>query len=214
MSVVDGSNEFEIHILSGFMQHTTNYAKIRQIWRLNNRISAEVSGGNYKDLIQYLWVSMSRGFSGTRGLLESGDWHLAQQKETKVAGLDVDTNKSNPRFDDDFGQWKAQGVHQFATRRFIEPVEVVNTAPVLRVTARRGLMLRAGAGPGLEFDIFQKLPARPAVLERSREGDWVGVDLEGNGLLDGYCHGAFLARLVAPGNPNSDRRFLRSKTEI
>ena len=50
-----------------------------------------------KELIQLTWLAMSRGFRGTREALEAGEFHLAQRAPaTKLCGLDVDFNDSNP----------------------------------------------------------------------------------------------------------------------
>ncbi|CCD96012.1 conserved hypothetical protein [Bradyrhizobium sp. ORS 375] len=62
------------------------------------------------------------------------------------------------------------------------------------VIARDGLKLRGG--PGTNFGSEKTLPAGTelTVVERSMvDPAWVRVDLEGDGLLDGYVFAAFLA---------------------
>ncbi|CCE02539.1 SH3 domain-containing protein [Bradyrhizobium sp. STM 3809] len=62
------------------------------------------------------------------------------------------------------------------------------------VIARDGLKLRGG--PGTNFGSEKTLPAGTelTVVERSAvDPAWVRVDLEGDGLLDGYVFAAFLA---------------------
>jgi Bacterial SH3 domain len=62
------------------------------------------------------------------------------------------------------------------------------------VIARNGLRLRGG--PGTNFDIEKTLPAGTpvnVVAVSTVDPAWVRVDLEGDGLLDGYVFGAFLA---------------------
>jgi len=58
------------------------------------------------------------------------------------------------------------------------------------VIARGGLKLRAG--PGQNFGTVRSYPAGTAVHVLAREGEWAQVDLQGDGLADGFmCH-AFL----------------------
>ena len=62
------------------------------------------------------------------------------------------------------------------------------------VIARSGLKLRGG--PGTNFESERTLPAGTElnVVEiSSQDPSWVRVDLEGDGLLDGYVFAAFLA---------------------
>lgn len=63
--------------------------------------------------------------------------------------------------------------------------------PRYKVTARNGLRMRSG--PGTAFDIVTTLHAGQVVSVVSQNGDWCQVDLEGDGLSDGYCHGGYLA---------------------
>ncbi len=60
------------------------------------------------------------------------------------------------------------------------------------VIARSGLRLRAG--PGTAFDTRQSLPAGTRVGVLAREGEWAQVDLEGDGLADGYMFHSLLRR--------------------
>jgi Bacterial SH3 domain len=69
------------------------------------------------------------------------------------------------------------------------------------VIARNGLKLRGG--PGTNFDSEITLPAGTElnVVETSRlNSAWVRVDVQGDGLLDGYVFAAFLAPVGAGGN--------------
>ncbi|WP_019675235.1 M15 family metallopeptidase [Arsukibacterium perlucidum] len=62
-----------------------------------------------------------------------------------------------------------------------------------RVSARDGLRLRAGPGTG--FDIKTTLVSGQLVNVLGNSGDWSQVDLQGDGLADGYCHTGFLEQL-------------------
>ncbi|SNY56842.1 D-alanyl-D-alanine carboxypeptidase [Arsukibacterium tuosuense] len=62
-----------------------------------------------------------------------------------------------------------------------------------RVTARDGLRLRAG--PGTDFDIITVLASDQQVSILNQSADWSQIDLEGDGLADGYCYSGFLKPL-------------------
>jgi hypothetical protein len=67
------------------------------------------------------------------------------------------------------------------------------------VVARGGLKLRGG--PGTNFPSDRTLPLGTelnVVSIDSADTSWVRVDLEGDGLLDGYVYAAFLERASAP----------------
>lgn len=58
------------------------------------------------------------------------------------------------------------------------------------VTARTGLRLRSGPGP--EFPFEKELAHGTLVWTGEVKGDWIMVDIEGDGKFDGYVHKAFL----------------------
>ncbi|TSD88346.1 SH3 domain-containing protein [Mycobacterium sp. KBS0706] len=67
------------------------------------------------------------------------------------------------------------------------------------VVARDGLRLRGG--PGTDFPYSRTLPLGTELTVVSVDPgnpDWVRVDLEGDGLLDGYVFAAFLAAATGP----------------
>lgn len=72
-----------------------------------------------------------------------------------------------------------------ALNTFEQPVRTA------RVIARDGLRLRAG--PGTSFDIKTTLVNGQQVSVLNTSGEWSQVDIEGDGLADGYCHSGFLA---------------------
>jgi Bacterial SH3 domain/D-alanyl-D-alanine carboxypeptidase len=59
-----------------------------------------------------------------------------------------------------------------------------------QVIARAGLRLRAG--PGTQNDIIGRLEPGQRIRVLSTIGDWSLVDLQGDGLADGYCSHGFL----------------------
>jgi Bacterial SH3 domain/D-alanyl-D-alanine carboxypeptidase len=63
-----------------------------------------------------------------------------------------------------------------------------------RVIARRGLRLREG--PGSKYEIVENLRNGQIVTVVSMSDEWFQVDVEGDGLVDGYCHSGYLALVV------------------
>ncbi|GAA0852826.1 M15 family metallopeptidase [Aliiglaciecola litoralis] len=67
----------------------------------------------------------------------------------------------------------------------------VSNRPRYQVTARNGLNMRGGPGTG--FPVVATLRSNQLVDVMKTDGDWCQVDLEGDGLADGYCHSGYLA---------------------
>lgn len=74
------------------------------------------------------------------------------------------------------------------------PSRTTAGAQQYRVIARRGLRLREG--PGTAYDVVDTLQSGQTVTVVSTSGEWCQVDVEGDGLADGYCHSGFLAPLA------------------
>ncbi len=136
-----------------------------------------------KGLTELAWLSMSRGFRGTREALEAGAFHLAQRAPAStLCGLGVDLNEANPHRPD-FGEFlidadtQAHEDHAPKWERY-------------RVIARRGLRLREG--PGKQFDIVGGLSHGQTVFVLSVSEGWALVDIEGDGKVDGFASAGFL----------------------
>lgn len=135
-------------------------------------------------LVDLVWLSGSTGWSGTKQALTDGSWALFQKdldQASPVGGFDHDGNVVNPA-QADFGQFDATGV-QVTPRG-------MGAAALLRVAARSGLNLRTG--PGESFRVMQTLPQGALVRGLSQDGGWVAVDLEGDGVRDGYMFAGLL----------------------
>jgi hypothetical protein len=124
------------------------------------------------------WLAVSRGWRETARFDASGRWHLKQNQETALCGLTIDTDETNPA-QPDFGA-------------FVPDTALLPPAAGLRfrVNARRGLRLRAG--PGTDFDVTGLLAFGREVQVIGQSGDWAKIDIEGDGLADGFAHLAFL----------------------
>lgn len=65
-----------------------------------------------------------------------------------------------------------------------------NSSNIFTVNARGGLRMRSG--PGRDFPIIKLLALGSALVVLKHEGEWAQVDLEGDGVADGFVHGSFL----------------------
>jgi uncharacterized protein (TIGR02594 family) len=132
----------------------------------------------------YIWLSGSTAWSGTRSMLGTDQWALFQ-KDLNVpfpaGGFFFDGNVQSPAFPN-FGQFTLDGPAADAPQ--------VRTRTLMEVTARGGLLLRSG--PGQSFDKLATLPRGKFVEGIRRVGEWIEVDLEGDGASDGYMHSGFL----------------------
>jgi len=131
-------------------------------------------------LAQRAWLSQSVGWSGYAAFLKSGRWALSQAMPTTIAGVECDPNKSGEAADiGDFALIIGElAGHEHDSRQ-------------MRVNARGGLRLRAG--PGTDFDSLRLLPLGTPVFALKTVGSWTMVDVEGDGVADGFVSGAFLS---------------------
>ncbi|MDI7860455.1 TIGR02594 family protein [Rhizobiaceae bacterium n13] len=135
-------------------------------------------------LADYIWLAGALGWSGTRRALERGNWTLFQKYMAvrfPFADIHYDGNIFNPAFAS-FGQ--------FDRAAALDSPKGEGSAALFRVIARSGLNLRAG--PSDTYRIIQSYPLDTIVTGRGREGEWVKVDIEGDGDADGYMHRTFL----------------------
>ncbi|MDZ3991942.1 TIGR02594 family protein [Pseudomonas sp. Teo4] len=144
-------------------------------------------------LASLVWLSGSLGWSGTRQMLATDRWALFQKAlERNEAGISHDGNIASPAFSD-FGQFHLGGAN---APEIGQPAST--PLALMRVTARSGLNLRRG--PGREFTDIDTLPLNTVVRALGRNGDWIKVDREGDGVAEGFMFAEFLAP-VAGGLP-------------
>lgn len=62
-----------------------------------------------------------------------------------------------------------------------------------KVNARSGLRMRAGAGA--EFDVLSVLPLNKSLYVGNYIDNWIEVDLEGDGVIDGWVYKTYLEKI-------------------
>ncbi|MDX2367573.1 MAG: glycoside hydrolase family protein [Colwellia sp.] len=72
----------------------------------------------------------------------------------------------------------------------VEPEMVIEQ---YKVNARSGLRMRAGAGA--EFEILSTLPLNTALSIGKEIDNWVEVDLENDGVIDGWVYKTYLVKI-------------------
>jgi hypothetical protein len=138
-------------------------------------------------LARRAWLAQSTGWTGHAKFLESERWTLNQAMPTTIAGVPCDPNTA--------GEGKEIGDFWLT---LAQPAALAPPTPLvgqMRVNARSGLRLRSG--PGVEFDFKKTLPFNTRVHPLKTVGGWTAVDLQGDGVADGFVSSAFLED-VAP----------------
>ncbi len=144
--------------------------------------------------------------STLRRKLNTGDYNaVPSQLSVWVMATDPATGKKRPlnglvRRRAAEGQlWlKPEGAAVADAERMPQKVEGVEDARVdgkvrSEVIARSGLRLRGG--PGLQFGVIKTLPAGAVVYAGREQGEWIEIDLQGDGLADGWAFASYLRSL-------------------
>lgn len=132
-------------------------------------------------LVQLAWLAQAKGWAGYSAFLKSNRWAIRQEMPAQVAGVDCDPDVAAT----DFGDFLLP--RATAT---VEPAADSSPAPVMQVNARSGLNLRAG--PGLDFSGLRLLARGTTVHALKIIEGWTQVDLQGDGIADGFVSSAFL----------------------
>jgi uncharacterized protein (TIGR02594 family) len=142
--------------------------------------------------VELVWLAAARRWSGTQDALASGQWTLDQrflELRAEMGGFIYDGNVFNPAAAN-FGQFGAGGAHDSPLGE--------GSAALYRVTARPNLNLRPT--PDTLGRSIGSLPTDMMVRGLERSGDWIKLDLDGDGRADGFAHSAFL-QAVSGGVP-------------
>lgn len=186
----DFFRQSELSVIIPYFEEVRN--ALGSTWRAGSYGSGTIGKTmKSRDLIDLIWLSGSTGFHGTRDMLATDEWTMFQSaldKRFPGAGFPYDANRLREGVTD-LGQFRLDG----AAAPVVPPRP---TAPgaLMEVVARSGLRLRTG--PGAEFPSPEVLPNGTVVHALGRNGDWVKVDLQGDGSVDGFVHGDFL-RLIS-----------------
>lgn len=147
-----------------------------------------------RKLADLIWLAGATGWSGTRDVLRTDEWAIFQKALHKTwpgGDFGYDGNLLNPAHSE-FGQFRF-GEHNPGVP---DPTRNV----LMEVVARSGLKLRRG--PGTQYSDIVSLPMGSLVSASDRAGDWLRVDIEGDGVFDGFMFEKFLEP-VSGGFPAS-----------
>ncbi len=128
----------------------------------------------------YAWLAGATGWRETSQFDQTKRWHLKQKIDHPakvVCGVTIDDNFVNSN-EPDFGYFKI----------FDSP----SLGKQFQVIARSGLRLRSG--PGLDFDVIDVMAFQSQVFLGRRQNDWVEIDLEGDGFVDGWAFASYLIK--------------------
>ena len=144
---------------------------------------------------ELVWLAATKSWSGTKAMLRTSDWALLQSWPPIGAPLDHDGNTVSPAWPE-FGQFTPGA-------SALQHVHPTPNVVLMEVTARSALNVRRG--PDQSYPVDAVLPRETLVHALGGSGDWVLVDLNGDGEADGYVLGGFLAP-VSGGFPLPEGR--------
>lgn len=177
------------------------FAEVRQMLDARFRVGVYGSGAvgarmQDRGLADLVWLAGAKGWAGTRELLKTSQWALFQGEiDSNVPGsFSYDGNDVSSAYPD-FGQ--------FRLKTATDGDSIVHANPpsmkvLMAVRARSGLKLRRT--PGIDLPELNLIPNETIVTALGKKGDWVLVDLDGDGTADGFMHADFL-ETVAGGFP-------------
>jgi hypothetical protein len=135
-------------------------------------------------LARFAWLAQSTGWSGYKSFLNSNRWSLRQGMPITIGDLRCDPNERAP----------SGGIGDFAMPAIPASTSQDNQQNLL-VNARQGLRLRTG--PGTSFDYSRTLALGAVVHPLKIVDGWTMVDLEGDGVADGFVSSAYLISAAA-----------------
>jgi hypothetical protein len=180
---------------------TADQAKVARYFEAANEVLAD-AGNPYRigvygsgttcrnlkaaGLATLFWLPLSTGWSGTRDFYNSGEWSFYQNYHgLRIAGRFTDTNVVNKTWND-IGTFDKNGVVSniqqpgsvFMSRRFVKTAN-----------------LNLRSGPGTEHPSLKQLRKRLNVHVLAESNGWSQVDIDEDGVADGFCSSSHLVSL-------------------
>ncbi len=151
-----------------------------------------------EELVAYSWLSASTGYDETASFLRTKDWHLFQSQVDRAwfvsgegcSGFDLDMIIQNPS-QEKFGAWDKSGVVSLDSAKTQTIFE--QRRPTLRETPVH--MEPEASSPAItQESCKRRIKVKLSPIDRKRtvrvmseNGEWLGVDVDEDGKLDGYC---------------------------
>lgn len=130
-----------------------------------------------RGLAELSWLAKSTCWAETVDWYNDADWQLYQSKHNlAVDGTKIDTNLVNPRFAD-FGQFRLDDAPVAHEERHSRAV----LASLAFVATATDVTARPGGGRAVA-----RLAVADTVRILAREGDWLAVDFDEDGVAEGY----------------------------
>jgi hypothetical protein len=184
----------------------TYFSRLKEL--IGDRVGAYGNGFTNRILrehgfIKYSWVSESRGFSETPKYLSAPNspvpWHLFQNQIDRRwftapgmcdGGFSLDMNVQNPNVKG-IGAWNANGPFEVSPARTQEIFRQRWVATRDNIPVFADSKSSKPVSPGACRNTKWQLPSGP---QRNRSvrvlrdlGDWIEVDIDDDGMVDGFC---------------------------
>jgi hypothetical protein len=147
-------------------------------------------------IVTYSWIAQSPGFTNTAQFLRTGPWHLFQQSDRYwfggnqcPSGLDVDTDIQNPRVTD-IGAFAKSGsylVDPGRTRAIFNARAVATkTVPIYTQKDATSPIIQKKRCKNGKWVTESNINRNNSVRVLSDDGTWLSVDVDEDGVADGY----------------------------
>jgi hypothetical protein len=152
-------------------------------------------------LVAFSWISASRAFEETSDYFSNGQWHLFQNQVDRrlferpgvcPSGLDIDTNVQNPAHDS-VGAWGSAAIPAARTQAIFQQRRfAVRSTPVLQspdANAPRITKRRCSFSDDRRWTLTEesRIQRNNNVRVMEDRGLWVQVDIDDDGVADGFC---------------------------
>lgn len=148
--------------------------------------------------VTYSWIAQSPGFTDSAQYLRTGPWHLFQQSDRYwfggnqcPSGLDVDTDIQNPSVTD-IGAFGKSGSYLVDAGRtqaiFNARVVTTKTVPIhTQKDAASPVIQKKRCAEDNTWVTESNINRNTSVRVLSDDGTWLSVDVDEDGVADGYA---------------------------